>query len=258
MCLVSCPHFSHAVAILMLVLPNDWVEGSQSSPPVSNDDSAVCPQDLCCLYSRICCSRAFHSCRISCHGLDQQTPDGGPTTDRTSLRNSTSRMWRTCCRILRCPAAKQAIGVTVASNNFIFEFIETFLSKNIHLFEWKARAAACKWYVSSPFPEPSAESMQPNHFCVPKLSFTTMVCPARVVMWSGGCASVVKISFFEAFNFRPVLSSVVIKASSNDAAPSAVSLKIKMTSANRRSSKGIHLGNRSPIRYLRPMHANPS
>ena len=150
MCLVSCPPFSHAVAILMLVLPNDWVEGSRCSPPISNDDTApVCPQDLCCLYSRICCTRAFHSYRISCHGLDQQTPDGGPTDDRTSLRNSTSRMWRSCCRILRCPAAKQTIGVTVASNNFTFEFVETFLSKNIHLFEWKARAAACKWYVMS-------------------------------------------------------------------------------------------------------------
>ena len=40
MCLVSYPPFSHAVAILMLVLPNDWVEGSQCSPPVSNDDTA--------------------------------------------------------------------------------------------------------------------------------------------------------------------------------------------------------------------------
>ena len=78
----------------------------------------------------------------------------------------------------------------------------------------------------------------PNHFCVPKLSFTTMVCPAGVVMWSGGCASVVKMTVFETFNFKTVLSSVVIKASSNDAAPSAVSLKIKMSSANRRSSKG--------------------
>ena len=89
---------------------------------------------------------------------------------------------------------------------------------------------------ASTFPEPSAESMQPNRLRVPKLSFTTMVCPAGVVMWSGGCALVVRMTVFEAFNFKPVLSSVVIKASSNDAAPSAASLKTKMSSANRRSS----------------------
>ena len=45
------------------------------------------------------------------------------------------------CDALR---VNKRIGVTVASNHFSFEFIETFLSKNIHLFEWKARAAARK------------------------------------------------------------------------------------------------------------------
>ena len=60
MCLVSCPHFLHAVAILMLVLPNDWVECSQSSPPVSNDDSAA---------PRICvvCIRGFVALEHSIH-----------------------------------------------------------------------------------------------------------------------------------------------------------------------------------------------
>ena len=57
-------------------------------------------------------------------------------------------------------------------------------------------------------------------------------------MWSGGCASVVKMTVFETFNFKPVLSSVAIKASRNNAAPLVVALKIKLSSSNRRSSKG--------------------
>ena len=90
-----------------------------------------------------------------------------------------------------------------------------------------ARAAFFKWYVmsASAFPEPIAESMQHNHLCVPKPSFTTMVC-------------LVNMSVCEAFIFKPALSNVVIKTSSNDAIPSALSLKIKMSSAKRRSSKG--------------------
>ena len=37
---VVLPTLSHAVAILMLFSPNDWVGGSQYSQPVSNDDTA--------------------------------------------------------------------------------------------------------------------------------------------------------------------------------------------------------------------------
>ena len=72
---------------------------------------------------------------------------------------------------------------------------------------------------------------------------------AGVVMWSGGCASVSKMTVFEALNSKPVLSSVIIKASRNDVAPWVVPLKIRMSSTNRRSSKvDIHHGNPSPIR----------
>ena len=87
-----------------------------------------------------------------------------------------------------------------------------------------------------------------------------MVCQAGVVKWSGGCASGVRMTIFEAFNFRPVVSIAAIQAFSNTATPSAVSLKIQMPSAKRRSRKGkvdIHHGNRSPLPSLRPMHANP-
>ena len=43
---------------------------------------------------------------------------------------------------------------------------------------------------------------------------------------------------FEAFNVKSVLASVVIRASNNDATPSALSLNVKMSSAKRRSSRG--------------------
>ena len=63
--LVYCPPFSQAVAILMLLLPNDWVEGSQCSPPVSNDDAAQSALRICwCVYWRICCTREVHSCKM--------------------------------------------------------------------------------------------------------------------------------------------------------------------------------------------------
>ena len=62
MCLVSCPPFSHAVAILMLVLPNDWVEGSQCSPPVSNDDTAQSAPRIC-----VVCIRGFVALEHSIH-----------------------------------------------------------------------------------------------------------------------------------------------------------------------------------------------
>ena len=41
---------SHAVAILMLVLPNDWVEGSQCSPPISNDDTTRSAPRICIFF----------------------------------------------------------------------------------------------------------------------------------------------------------------------------------------------------------------
>ena len=75
----------------MLVLPNDWVEGSQCSPPISNDDIG---QSAPRIYG--VCIRGFvaleHSIHVKSHatGFAQQTPDGGSTSDRTSLRNSTS------------------------------------------------------------------------------------------------------------------------------------------------------------------------
>ena len=116
MCLFSCPPFSHAVAILMFFSPNDWVESSQYSPPVSNDDTAQAqsaPMIFGVWIRRFVAHvRSIHAVhvKISCHRPDQQSPDGGPTTDRTSLRNSTSRMWRPRCRILRCPARHKRSG----------------------------------------------------------------------------------------------------------------------------------------------------
>ena len=68
----------------VLVLPNDWVEGSQCSPPVSNDDTARCAPRICGV-----CIRGFvaleHIIPVGFH-VDQQTPNGGLTTDRTSLQ----------------------------------------------------------------------------------------------------------------------------------------------------------------------------
>ena len=62
MCLVSCPPFSHAVAILKLVSPTDWVEGSQCSPPVSNDDTARSAPTICgvCIRELVACERSIH------------------------------------------------------------------------------------------------------------------------------------------------------------------------------------------------------
>ena len=62
MCLVSCPPFSHAVAILKLVSPTDWVEGSQCSPPVSNDDTAQSAPTICgvCIRELVACERSIH------------------------------------------------------------------------------------------------------------------------------------------------------------------------------------------------------
>ena len=106
------------------------MEGSQCSP-----HSAICPQ-IFGVESKLCCTRAFHTCRlcrIPCKRLDQQISYGGSAVDRASVRNSTSRMRRSRCRMLRCPAAKHAIGVTVTSNNFSFELMEGFAPKHIHV-----------------------------------------------------------------------------------------------------------------------------
>ena len=63
----------------MLVLPNDWVEGSQWSPPVSSDDTAQSAPRICvvCIRGFVALEQSIHV-GFSYHGLDQQTPDGGP------------------------------------------------------------------------------------------------------------------------------------------------------------------------------------
>ena len=60
--------FSHAVAILKLVVPNEWVEGSQCSPPISNDDTAQSAPRTCGV-----CIRGFvaleHSMHVKFHAM---------------------------------------------------------------------------------------------------------------------------------------------------------------------------------------------
>ena len=46
----------------MLVLPNDWVEGSRCSPPVSNDDTAQSAPRIC-----VVCIRGFFALEHSIH-----------------------------------------------------------------------------------------------------------------------------------------------------------------------------------------------
>ena len=46
----------------MIVLPNDWVEGSQCSPPVSNDDTAQSAPRIC-----VVCIRGFVALEHSIH-----------------------------------------------------------------------------------------------------------------------------------------------------------------------------------------------
>ena len=62
-----------------------------------------------------CATRAFQSCKISCQGRDQSVAAGGPTTLRSSFRNTTSTLLRSFLKIARCPAAKQATGVITVS-----------------------------------------------------------------------------------------------------------------------------------------------
>ena len=55
-------------------------------------------------------TRSFQMWRISCHGNVQSILRGGPTTDRRSRRYATSILRKSFRSMVRCPAAKHAMG----------------------------------------------------------------------------------------------------------------------------------------------------
>ena len=79
-------------------------------------------------------TRSFQMWRISCHGSVQSILRGGPTTDRRSRRYATSILRKSLRYMVRCPAAKHAMGEMTRSKYSSFLAIATFGSQRIHLF----------------------------------------------------------------------------------------------------------------------------
>ena len=62
-------------------------------------------------------SFSCHKCRISCHGWDQSTPAGGPTTCRIRRRKATSTLCSESLYGFQTPAPKHATDVTSNQSN---------------------------------------------------------------------------------------------------------------------------------------------
>ena len=88
-----------------------------------------------------CVVSAFQSCKISCHGFDQQTPDGGPTIESSEFNIV---MWRSCCWILQCPAARQG-----QSESRLPKYKSTLPKYKIISSKWKSIFRSIKTYLQN-------------------------------------------------------------------------------------------------------------
>ena len=107
--------------------------------------------------------------------------------------------------MVRCPAAKHAIGDMTRLKYSSFSAIETFGSQRIHLFALKAHAAACSGHSTSHVVVCTVDvvNMHPSHLWLDSLLGTDMVNPFGVCNCYGGWACVVRTFVFCAFNCNP-------------------------------------------------------
>ena len=143
--------------------------------------------------------------------------EGGPTTARRNLRQATSSWWRSFWWTVRC----------------------------IHRFALNARKAAWRWRSMSASWQPPAWSKHPSHLCVETRSKTSTVTPPCVCNCGGGWAWVVKIFvFFSRFNVKPTCASEATSSSNKRHVLSNVVQNKSMSSANRKSNKGLRPSSR--------------
>ena len=191
-----------------------------------------------------CATRAFQSCKISCQGRGRSVSASGPTTFRSSFRNTTSTLLRSFLKIARCPAAKQATGVITVSKYRSLVANDTCRSVRIHRFAWNAREAAWRWKSTSAWWYLPGWSKHPSHLCGEARSRTSTVTPPRVRSCFGGWAWVVKMFVFFTFNVKPTSASEATSSSNKRHALSNVVENTNMSSANRRSNKGLRPSSR--------------
>ena len=137
-------------------------------------------------------SKAFHTCRISGHGLlptdSRWRPHDWPHQSELNIKDVKVTLFDTA---MPCGETSNRVHGSIVIQKSVFVWMESTRS-----------SLEMIWKVRINIPKANAANIPPNHLCVPKVSFTTMVCPAGVVMWSGGCASVVKMIVFDAFKSK--------------------------------------------------------